>query len=500
MKLLFDPIYSGKPRRCSSASKYKKLTGRLLAARPDVFIYWRVPTWMDEEDRAWLPSDPRVKYIEVPCNRYDRVREYQHITPDLEDQISFNGSLWDADVVVTMRTQQVAAMRTIMGSPRQHRFTWMKGIFLLEEMLIAGFRKTVPVCHQRSQEGLSLLGHGVADGSYITANHVRAGLIDLARQEWSPSRVRELMAKVKLVSPLLFTDFEAKAPEFRYVRGQGPFRPFHVGRINAFSSRCEETFSALDKSWIMRGAGMAPEASSQSEGSKVEVPESVTLGLNEREEFHRKIKQEAHVCVNNALDAEFSMTVLEPLCFGTPVILPDAEWSRALLGNEYPFFIGGSEAKIYSAIAAFEADYDKLYAQFLEWRDTAFVERMRPGGLFGHDMYATLEADLFGFCDDMRTQVHKQWGKTGLENEVVLAILKACEGKEEMQFFDVIREIAVKGEFTTLRVNLPEAAPRAKLSLSFMTAWPIYRLQLQVLHGWEDASAEPGHMKRSKPA
>lgn len=495
MKILFDPIYSGPPRKCSSASKFKRIAERLLAHRPDVFVHWRVPLWMDEKDRAWLPSDPRVQYHEVPCNRHDRVREYQTFAPDLEDHVAFNGSLWDVDVVITMRTQQVPLMKTVMSSPRQHRFTWMRGVFLLEEMLIAGFRKTVPVCHAPAQEGLTLLGHAVADASYITANHVRKGLLDIARRDLSPSKAMELSKRVKLVRPLTIEAFEEKKPQFRHRKGEGPFRPFHVGRINGHSSRCEETFGALEKTWIMRGPDqVAPQVSSQSAGAKVAVPEVVETGLNDRETFHRKLREEAHVVVNNALDAEFSLTVLEPLCLGTPAILPDAEWSRALLGDDYPFFVGGSEAKIYGAIAAFEADYDALYARFLEWRDGPFRVRMAPGGVFGADLYDTLIADLDRFHEGLCTQVHKLWDGTANDNEVIQALLAASAGKKEIRFFDLIGEITQKGAFPTLRVNCPEKAPRDRLTLSFMTAWPIYRLMLQHIHGWRDASPEPGHM------
>ena len=204
MKVLFDPIYSTQPDKCSSSSKFKKIAAQLLAAREDTFIYWPIPPWASEQAREWLPKSDRIRYVEYASTK-DRVREYQVFTRELEQLVGFFGELWDYDVLITMRTAQVPTMRVAMNSPRMSRAPWLKKVVCLEEMAILDFRKTVPVSNAPVQDALTVLGYLSADVSYITAQHVRDGIIrtdtpvaDRLNAEHELNQLKQAQQAVKL--------------------------------------------------------------------------------------------------------------------------------------------------------------------------------------------------------------------------------------------------------------------------------------------------------------
>ena len=276
MKLLFDPIYSNYPRKCSSAAKFKKLSLRMLEEREDVFIYWRLPAWCEAADHEWLPQSPRIRYIPCASFQHDRVREYQVFPFELADQLSFSGDFWDFDVVLTMRTSQVPNIRVCMNSSRHVRAEWQKAVFLMEEMAVTSWRKSVPQSSPRAQDIMTYAGYLAADRTYITANHVRDGILRGSREFFAPSLVRTLPEKILLVNPSILDKWEAKEPQFRHRPGQTVFRPFYVGRLSN-PGQLEVAFDALDKQWIMNGDAVAPGISSQSATCKTDVPEALEL-------------------------------------------------------------------------------------------------------------------------------------------------------------------------------------------------------------------------------
>src|SRR4051812_4505629 len=105
-KILLDPIYSAKPSHCASARKMWLFVTHALEHRPDLYFRWLVPQNLPPEEKEWFPQHPNVELIEYPYNK-DRMREYQVFTAEMESLLAFNGSMWDNDVIVTMRTQQV---------------------------------------------------------------------------------------------------------------------------------------------------------------------------------------------------------------------------------------------------------------------------------------------------------------------------------------------------------------------------------------------------------
>lgn len=495
MKVLFDPIYSTQPYKCSSAYKFKVIAERLLAARPDVFIYWPVPAWADETSREWLPKSERILYLDHAVTK-DRVREYQCFYRELEEKVSFHGQCWDYDVLITMRTAQVPTMRASMISPRQKKQTWTKKLILLEEMAILDFRLTVPVSNPEVQDMQTIAGYLASDVSYITANHVRDGIIRTARGIYAPSKVRQLQDKLRLVNPVAFTDTHTKPVEHRFKRGEEPFCLGFVGRMSNSMTRLPDVYDVMDKSWIMKGdKGFKVLISTVSTGVKLKPPEFVQFENNPREVFWQRVKQDMHLVISMSIDAEFSMSLIEPVLFGTPLVIAREDWTEGLLGKEYPFFVSGKTQAL-GMVKAFYEDYATLYQQFLDWRENVFLPRFAPGGVYERNLYNDLLAEIVDF--DRETAERYRTDHPGRrDNEAVKLVAEAVADQDEFDLFDVLRKLGESGALRNLDAKLDDAD--GARHLTFMTPWHDMKMMLSAFYGFEDASVRLGHMRRPKP-
>ena len=496
MKVLFDPIYSTQPHRCSSAVKYRRIATDLLAARDDLFIYWPVPPWMDEVSEAWLPKDPRIKYLDHRVSK-DRVREYQLFYRELEDKVSFFGSCWDYDVLVTMRTAQVPTIRASMNSPRMRRMPWLKKVVLLEEMAILGFRKTVPLSHAEAQDALTVLGYLSADVSYITANHVRDGIIQAARKIYSPSKVLDLRQRLRLASPILLDEFSTKGPQHRFRRGEEPFCLGFVGRMSNSMTRLPDVYEVMDKNWIMKGDhGFKVIISTVSTGVKLPPPDFVVFENNPREKFWARVKEDMHLVISMSIDAEFSLSLIEPVLFGTPLVIAREDWTEGLLGKDYPFFVKG-KTQAYGMVRAFHDDYETMYREFLDWREESFRPRFAPGGLYERNLYRDV-FDEVAFYDREVSERFAAEHPNKRENNIARLIVEHVGDRDEFVLFDVLRELDKAGALRNLGDKLGEED--GQRNLTFQTPWHEMKVILRAFYGFEDASPALGHMRRKRDA
>lgn len=376
MRVLFDPIYSSYPRKCSSAFKFKLAAEQLLDTFDDCFITWRIPDWSKDEDFEWLPKDDRICLHDAEHARTNRVEEYTVVRPDLLNQLgcySPHGYAWD--LVVTMRTGMAAGMRMRMNSARTR---WRdKGLVIMEEMAVLTDRPHIGGIKQPAQDLATLGGYLASDVTLITADHVRTTAIQAAKRLFSPSTVMGIRDKLRLVSPIRLMDFKTKP-----THPGGPLKMLYSGRMNLSTSNTEVSFKAMEAAFVM-GGEEAPslEISTVSDAVKAEVPSFATLKKNTREDFWHLLEHEADVAVYTTVDAEFSLTLIEPICFGVPVLCIRRPWSEALIGSDYPFFVDGS-TEAYAFLKLFEESYDAMYAKFLAWRDTSFRPRFQKGGAY----------------------------------------------------------------------------------------------------------------------
>lgn len=497
--VVLDPIYSARPSRCSSAQKCKKIVERVLfqEGRTDVFFRWLVPHWLFEEkdqnleDMHWFPNHPNVHYEPFWYHK-DRMFGYQVFTREYDELLAFNGKWWDVDVLITMRTQQVPHAKIVMNSPRMKKQAWLKRVILYEELPVMSFKKTAAVSNVAVQNLATLAGYQAADDVFITISHERDGIIRTARDMLAPSEVRKLQQKIQVTSPSVIDQFTLKDPTHRY-DGKRPFCLGFVDRMSNTLSRLETVYSVMEHHWIGKG----PEQfrvviSTVSTGIKMKPPKFVKLQNSPREEFWRLLKQEMDVVLFMAVEGGFGMSLMEPLMFGTPVILAREEWTEALVGPDYPFFVKG-EAEAYAMVKLFIEDYEGLYAKFAEWQQTKFRARFAPGGVYERNFYTEVYDRIMRQRLAVDEYAEKYPGKK--LNRIVRAIENHVRYKSEMVVLDVIRDLGYDRELYQLA---DKTAPddRYHRSLVFSTAWNELRIALKAFYGWEDASPRVGHLRR----
>lgn len=492
MKYLFDPIYSGQPHKCSSAFKYTEIAKRILEVDPTAFIYWPIPDWVKEEGREWLHKDPRIKYFDVFAFK-DRVREYLRFPEWLENATFNNGTHWDCDFIVTMRTAQVPNMWLNKSPYRDNRQHNLSRIILLEEMALLTSRLTVFANHPIATDLTTVNGHYMASRSYITASHVRNQIIVAAQNYLPPSKVRELDSKLNLVRPLTLNDFE-HLPDSIVHGEKKPLKATFVGRMNRSMSQFELSSKSTEYEWIMNGTeGIEYKASTVSEIIK-DNPLHCEIRQNNREQFWKMLREETDVVLYMAIDGEFSLSMIEPMVLGIPVILNKTEQSVGLVGRNYPFFVSGKN-EVIGFLKAFRADYANQYAKFLAWRDNEFLERMTTGA-YKHNLF---EHVIQGIEEDRAAIFENlvQFQPKDVSNKKS----DFLRGYDDLLISsDEIRLPQILGTIPGADGIKDKMAPDDWLtrSMSFQTPWQPLRLRAMAYHGYVDASHETGHMKKVK--
>jgi hypothetical protein len=189
------------------------------------------------------------------------------------------------------------------------------------------------------------------------------------------------------------------------------------------------------------------------------------------------------------------MSLIEPVLFGTPLVIAREDWTEGLLGKEYPFFVEG-KAQAYGMVHAWHDDYEGLYAKFLDWRENVFLARFAPGGPYSTNLYSDLLKEVATFDLDVAASFSaKSPGKK--DNEMARQIVE--EGGDEFILFDVVKRLAEKG---ALRNNVeqklkPDFAETT--NTTFLTPWHELKAILTAFYGYRDASVKVGHFRRASP-
>lgn len=490
MKYLFDPILSGHPHKCSSAFKYAEIAKRLLVQDPHAFIYWPVPTWVNEEGRNWLPKDPRIQYFDVFSYK-DRVREYLRFPEWLEDACFNNGTHWDCDFIITMRTAQVPNMALNKSPYRDNRQHVLSRIILLEEMALLTSRMTVFANHPVATDLATVNGHYMADRSYITAQHVRNQVISAAMNFLPPSRVRDLDKRLHLVRPLTLSQFETFSDK-KIKAKKKPLKATFVGRMNRSMSQFELSSKSTEYEWIMNGAeGIEYKASTVSDAIK-DNPLHCEIRQNNREQFWAMLRDETDVVLYLAVDGEFSLSMIEPMGLGVPVLLNRTAQSMGLVGKEYPFFVTNKES-ILGYLKAFRDDYATQYAKFVQWRDTTFLHRLTEGE-YKDELYSHVLEGIARDRIDIFTELTRFQPKDVSEkkSDFLREYDKLLAASDEIMLPDVLGTIpGAEG----IKDKMAPDDWRTR-SMSFQTPWQPLRLRAMLYHGYVDASHKTGHMKK----
>lgn len=500
MKVLLDPIYSTRPSKCSSAVKCRKLLDYVLFQKGRTDIYFRqlVPDWLFEEkdehltDMAWFLDHPNVEYIPFKYS-HDRMRGYQVFTESYYDLMAFDGTHWDTDFVLTMRTQQVPNMQVVMSSPRQVNQEFLKKVFLYEEMPVMEFKPTVAVANPKVQDLATLCGYLSADHVLILVQSEKDDILRTARKYFTPSKVIELDQKIKVACPAVVDSFELKAPEKRFRKdGDRPFRLGFTGRASS-PGRLPEVYRVMERNWVLKGDEKFEAVySTVSVSVKWTPPPCVKVMHLPREEFWELLRTGMDLHISLSKDASFSMSFTEPLMLGVPSVAVREPWSLAVLGPDYPFFVK-NEVEAYAMVRTFYDNYDEMYARFAEWHTNVFRKRFETGGPYELNYYEEMYKAI-----DAHSHVHEQFAAQfpGKQKMKLAAwVNEYAKYKEEFDLREVLKALSKDRVFTGIDHKIADDAHQ-EMGIVWTMVWNEVRMALKGFYGWRDASPRVGHFAR----
>lgn len=497
LKVLMDPVYSGLLTGCSSAYKCKTLVDLALSEHPNWFFYWLVPPDLSEEEKAWLPDHPNIAYVEYPYIK-DRMREYSLFRKEMDQILGFNGSHWDFDVLLTSRTSQVPTARSVMSSPRQKTTGYkLKKVMIFEEMIVLDHRTTVAKSDVLAQELLTLSGYLCSDVTYLVTEKEQRGIVDTARQYFAPSQVMQMIKKFQRVSQLDTGMPRVKEPQFHFKKGERPMCLTFAGRMERSAANLEEVFELMDKQWIMKGSmQLKTLICTVSTVTPLPPPKHTEVRVASRAAFWKAAQEEMDVMLVLHRDAEFSLSMVEPMVFGVPLIIIDQDWSRSVWGEAYPFYAKGF-TEAYGLVQAFYDDYESMYALFEKWLLTVFYKRCLPGGDLAISMYDKMHEFLGLHEQYLEVEGFPELYAGRKDNELFVKFAEKAKAKAkgEIVMFDLIREMGSDGDFEMLQ-RKTEDGDRDKRRITFSTPFNEWRLMLKAFHNFEDASTQVGHMRR----
>ncbi|MCK5788849.1 MAG: hypothetical protein KAH32_07610 [Chlamydiia bacterium] len=494
MKVLIDTIFANNPSHCASTIKMRKIVEYVIDRRDDVYFYWLVPEYADEEQLNWFPQHTQIKYIRYGYSK-DRMREFMRVTKEFEKLVSFQGDLWDWDYCLTNRTSMVAHIKALANKPSRITLNWSKRVFLIEAMPVMSFKFAVPLSTVKAQTTMTLNGYLNADKTAISTFWEKGVILQEARKYLSASSIkyiRDTMIESSAVH-VDSTGLKTKKSITRMLKNDRPFSVGHIGRMTHLSSP-ESVFSIMEKQWIMH-SGKQKELrfmiSTQSKVTgRVNVPDFIKLHQLAREDFWDLVKEEMDVFIFLSKEEDYSMSLMEPLILGCPAIVAKTRWAIPTLGEDYPFFVTGTKEG-YAMLRAFYDDYAGMYAKFVKWSKGTLQPLLKQR----NEVYVPKV-----FYDDLDNWNHmfsEYQAKTdsAAKNEITQLLFEYAEGNDkELKIEDAIRALDKQGKLNHLADKLTDRF-KENVRLTWGTDWNFFRIGLMML-GYEDTGIEVGHMRR----
>ena len=496
MKLLFDPIYTNDPSFCVMAFKMQTAARLLVEWRDDIFIRFLLPApanalakgWTTDE--SWLFRHPQVEYHQVPAYR-DRMKEYYRYADELRWMTTFNGPFWDTDLVLTCRVPMVPHIKTNLTGIRFPAARWSRKVAVIDDMPVMSFKECVGQCVPEVQDLQHVASYLASDLNLFINPWEREQVLQLARQWLAPSRVKELTDKSRHSVPVQIKAVKQKDP-LVVAKTHNRQKDFTVGYTQRFEvahRRSTAVLKTMEQHWIYRGGKGRVRFLCTSNSKVAKTGDVETIGIEftrpKREEFWRLMREEVDVIIVLTRDDGYALSLLEPLVNGTPAAVYKAPYAVAMLGPDYPFFIQ-SDGEAYGLVKAFMDDYEGLYARFAEWQTSQLLPRLLERN---HQWFPF---QIKTFIEEMEAEARTKLPLLTSNNTVVEVLL---EQGAEMTLFDAIRAAKQTGDIRHLAAELAERT-RDQASTTFATNFNFYRLLLQYLHGYVDASLVPGHLVR----
>ena len=177
MKVLLDPIYTGRLSVCASAFKMRQVVDHLMKCNDDVFFYWIVPDNLTPEERNWLPKSARIQYFElIPrVSGEDRTKRYFQIYDWYEKLLSFDAGLYDTDLLVTNKPHLVPLIKNIQTKPSRAYLVPSRKILVIEDMPMMTFKMNLHLPAKKAIDVSTLTGYLCADlvamGASLSCDH-----------------------------------------------------------------------------------------------------------------------------------------------------------------------------------------------------------------------------------------------------------------------------------------------------------------------------------------
>lgn len=471
--------------------KMQQLMKVMLARYPDVMFYYVLPKVLPESgdtewqiDYDWLLQHPdRIKYVHVEQNK-DRMREYMRIPPELVEMIKHNGTHWDFDMMISGRSSQIGGMRVyshIFGSALKN----LKRFIVVDDMPILSYKQFVSQVIPEYQDLETLSAYMASHGVYFVNFWEKDWTVKLAREYFTPTMARELRDKLHYSSPVLVEgkDIRPKSKEFVQAMHERT-KPFTVGytqRWERAHRRSEDIVQMMEKQWVYRGGKfpMRFMITSNSVVGSCKKREFLEIHRLAREEFWRVVKEEMSVIIVLAPEDGYSLSVLEPICMGVPVVLQRAAWSEAMFGKDYPFFCGG-ERGAYALTKVLFDDYANQYEKFVRWQQGPFKDLMAERNKIYLPEQFMQEIDKW----HSEFEVFKGKYKPNTITEELLAM-----GTDEIV---IDRDLALLEDQGKIRRGL--ITGKKRLGYQHVER---FRCKIDLMaSGWEEASLETGHLRR----
>lgn len=375
MKILLDPVYTGRASTCSTSYLAWQLIRDFVARRDDVFFYLMYPKKMDEFEGEldFLNQMPdRVTLIPYEANHLDRMAELHHIPREMKELLSPIGSEHcDFDFVVTSRIPVLPMMRVLSGRQMGFRAGSMRGFFGLEEMPILSFRDTVAWGDVMEQQ--TMTSYLLSDGILMNNLWTERSLMQVARKYLSPANQKALREKVHEVVP---TELQRLTCEKSYSDGDD-FMVGFTGRITATRSfdKVAEQFRKqfaypLGKNKKHMKFMISTNSKDFGAHREDDIEDIADVQFNGRDAFHEALGK-MHVVLNLSDVEDFSLSTYETMLHGVPVIVYNKGWNE-FLGKDYPFRVQ-NEVECYALLKAFAADYATQYEKFKEWESIVWA-------------------------------------------------------------------------------------------------------------------------------
>lgn len=372
MKVLIDPVYTGKVHKCSTSYLAWKIIEHVVSTRDDVFFYVLYPEAAenDEEQMAFLKQFPeRVTCYPYPYIQADRVEEMWKLHERMIHLLSPGDTpLWDIDVVLTSRLSQIPYMRNVSNRETNYHKGSQRMFIGLEEMPIFSFRDTVAWAAGGNMDLQSLASYQAAHAIVINNLWSKREIMKIAKDWLSPSRCLDLAKSMHEVLPVKLQRLAKK-------------KASAAKQLNVvFAGRMTGTRNFKEVAELFRKHFSYPLGKGDKEVKFIVSTNSASTGSvnvgeidfmdvqhNNREQFHALLQDVADVVVNLSTVEDFSLSTYEPLLFGVPVIVPDRPWA-GFLGPTYPFR-AKDMTQAYAMVKDFAVDLPGQMKKFHEWED-----------------------------------------------------------------------------------------------------------------------------------